>query len=55
MLGLGYQFKDKFYADARYNVSYTNVFKDVTANTNYSINSDIKNRIFQITVGYFFK
>lgn len=54
-LGLGYQFKDKFYADARYNVSYTNVFKDVTANTNYSINSDMKNRIFQITVGYFFK
>lgn len=53
--GLGYQFKDKFYADLRYNMSYTNVFKDVTANTNYIINSDMKNRIFQVTVGYFFK
>ncbi|WDF65322.1 porin family protein [Flavobacterium sp. KACC 22763] len=53
--GLGYQFKDKFYADARYNLSYTNVFKDVTANTNYIINSDMKNKVFQITIGYFFK
>ncbi len=53
--GLGYQFKDKFYLDARYNMSYTNVFKDVTANTNYVINSDMKNRNFQITIGYFFK
>ncbi len=53
--GLGYQFKDKFYADVRYNASYTNVFKDVTANTNYIINSDMKNKVFQITIGYFFK
>lgn len=53
--GLGYQFQNKFYADVRYNMSYTNVFKDVTANTNYIINSDMKNKIFQVTVGYFFK
>ncbi|MNS40489.1 hypothetical protein D3C86_301730 [compost metagenome] len=53
--GLGYQFKGKFYADARYNLSYTNVFKDVTANTNYIINSDMKNKVFQITIGYFLK
>lgn len=53
--GLGYQFKDRFYADVRYNMSYSDIFKDVTANTNYNINSDMKNRIFQITVGYFFK
>ncbi|MEL1253625.1 porin family protein [Flavobacterium sp. DGU38] len=53
--GIGYQFIDKLYVDARYNMSYNNVFKDVTANTNYVINSDMKNRIFQITVGYFFK
>ncbi|MBB4802331.1 opacity protein-like surface antigen [Flavobacterium nitrogenifigens] len=53
--GLGYQFKNKFYADVRYNMSYTDVFKEVTSNTNYSINSDMKNRIFQVTVGYFFK
>lgn len=53
--GIGYQFVDKLYVDARYNMSYNNVFKDVTANTNYVINSDMKNRIFQITVGYFFK
>lgn len=52
--GLGYQFKDRFYADARYNLSYTNVFKDVTANTNYIINGDMKNKVFQVTFGYFF-
>ncbi|MET3027947.1 porin family protein [Flavobacterium sp. UW10123] len=52
--GLGYQFSN-FYADARYNLSYANVFKDVTANTNYVINSDMKNKVFQITIGYFFK
>ncbi len=52
--GLGYQFRNKFYADLRYNMSYTDVFKDATANTNYIINSDMKNRVFQITVGYFF-
>jgi hypothetical protein len=52
--GLGYQFKDKFYADLRYNISYSDIFKDASANT-YIINSDMKNRVFQITVGYFFK
>ncbi|MBZ4037553.1 PorT family protein [Flavobacterium sp. 17A] len=50
--GLGYQFKNKFYADARYNISYSDIFKD--ANDTYIINSDMKNRVFQITVGYFF-
>ncbi|WP_431241390.1 porin family protein [Flavobacterium sp. P21] len=52
--GLGYQFKDRFYVDARYNMSYTNVFKDATSNTNYIINSNMKNRVFQVTFGYFF-
>ncbi|MBO9584275.1 MAG: PorT family protein [Flavobacterium sp.] len=51
-LGLGYQFKNKFYADARYNISYSNVFKD--PNDTYIIHNDMKNRVFQITVGYFF-
>lgn len=51
--GLGYQFKDKFYTDVRYNLSYSNVFKDGDAN--YFINHDMKNRVFQISVGYFFK
>lgn len=50
--GLGYQFKDKFYTDFRYNISYSNVFKDGDAN--YFINHDMKNRVFQITIGYFF-
>lgn len=50
--GLGYQFKDKFYADLRYNISYSNVFKDGDAN--YFINQDMKNRVFQISLGYFF-
>lgn len=52
--GLGYQFKDKFYADLRYNISYSDIFKDASANT-YVINSDMKNRVFQVTIGYFFK
>ncbi|OUL64053.1 hypothetical protein B8T70_01965 [Flavobacterium sp. AJR] len=51
--GLGYQFKDKFYADARYNISYSNVFKE--SDVNYFINNDMKNRVFQISIGYFFK
>ena len=51
--GLGYQFKDKFYADARYNISYSNVFKE--GDVNHFINNDMKNRVFQISVGYFFK
>jgi hypothetical protein len=51
--GLGYQFKDKFYADLRYNISYSSVFKEGDAN--HFINSDMKNRVFQVTVGYFFK
>lgn len=51
--GLGYQFANKFYADARYNISYSNVFKE--SDVSYFINSDMKNRVFQITVGYFFK
>ncbi|MHC0445362.1 porin family protein [Flavobacterium sp. 3-218] len=49
--GLGYQFRDKFYADARYNLSYSNVFKE--SDVSYFINSDMKNRVFQITIGYF--
>jgi len=53
--GLGYQFQNKFYVDVRYNMSYNDVFKDATSNTNYIIKSDMKNRIFQVTVGYFFK
>ncbi|SHM73762.1 porin family protein [Flavobacterium saccharophilum] len=52
--GLGYQFKNKFYTDLRYTISYSDIFKDASANT-YIINSDMKNRVFQITVGYFFK
>ena len=52
--GLGYQFRNKFYADLRYTISYSDVFRDATANTNYVINNDMKNRVFQITVGYFF-
>lgn len=49
--GLGYQFRDKFYADARYNLSYSNVFKE--SDVSYFINNDMKNRVFQITIGYF--
>jgi Outer membrane protein beta-barrel domain len=52
--GLGYQFKNKFYADLRYNISYSDIFKNASADT-YIINSDMKNRVFQITFGYFFK
>ena len=52
--GLGYQFKNKFYTDLRYTISYSDIFKDASANT-YIINSDMKNRVFQITIGYFFK
>ncbi|MBF4494541.1 PorT family protein [Flavobacterium sp. MR2016-29] len=52
-LGLGYQIKDKFYTDLRYNISYSNVFKE--SDVNYVINRDMKNRVFQITIGYFFK
>jgi hypothetical protein len=51
--GLGYQFKDKFYADARYNISYSNVFKE--GDVNHFINNDMKNRVFQVSIGYFFK
>ena len=51
-LGLGYQFKDKFYADARYNISYSNVFKE--SDVDYFITNDMKNRVFQLTIGYFF-
>ena len=51
--GLGYQFKDKLYADIRYNISYTDVFK--SENEYNFINSVMKNRVFQITVGYFFQ
>ncbi len=50
--GLGYQFKDKFYTDVRYNISYSNAFKEGDAN--HFINNDMKNRVFQITIGYFF-
>lgn len=53
--GLGYQFKDKFYADARYNLSYSDIFKEANPTGNYIINTDMKNRVFQITIGYFFK
>lgn len=52
-LGLGYQFKDKFYTDLRYTISYSNIFKE--GDPNHFINNDLKNRVFQITVGYFFK
>nr|WP_082586787.1 porin family protein [Flavobacterium sp. Root935] len=51
--GLGYQYKDKFYTDLRYNLSYSNVFKE--SDVSYVINNDMKNRVFQITIGYFFK
>jgi len=51
--GLGYQFQDRFYADLRYNISYSDIFKEASADT-YVINSDMKNRVFQITLGYFF-
>lgn len=54
-LGLGYQFKNKFYVDLRYNISYSDVFKEANSNGNYVINSDMRNRVFQITLGYFFK
>lgn len=54
-LGVGYQFKDKFYVDLRYNISYSDVFKEANSNGNYVINSDMRNRVFQITIGYFFK
>lgn len=50
--GLGYQFKDRFYTDLRYTISYSNVFKEGDAN--HFINNDMKNRVFQITIGYFF-
>ncbi|WP_316633810.1 porin family protein [uncultured Flavobacterium sp.] len=51
-LGLGYQLKNKFYTDLRYNISYSNVFKEGDAN--HFINKDMKNRVFQITIGCFF-
>lgn len=50
--GLGYQFKDQFYTDLRYTISYSNVFKEGDAN--HFISNDMKNRVFQITIGYFF-
>lgn len=50
--GLGYQLQNKFYTDLRYNISYSNVFKEGDAN--HFINHDMKNRVFQITIGYFF-
>lgn len=50
--GLGYQFKE-FYADLRYNISYSNVFKE--GDINHFISNDMKNRVFQISIGYFFK
>lgn len=50
--GLGYQFKDKFYTDLRYTISYSNAFKK--GDVNHFINHDMKNRVFQVTFGYFF-
>lgn len=50
--GLGYQFKDKIYTDVRYNISYSSVFKE--EDVNHFINNDMKNRVFMITIGYFF-
>jgi hypothetical protein len=49
--GLGYQLKNKFYTDVRYNISYSNVFKD--GNANRFIDNNMKNKLFQITLGYF--
>ncbi|MDW8852642.1 porin family protein [Flavobacterium sp. MMLR14_040] len=49
--GLGYQLKNKFYTDVRYNISYSNVFKDGDAN--HFIDNNMKNKVFQITFGYF--
>jgi hypothetical protein len=49
--GLGYQLKNKFYTDVRYNISYSNVFKDGDAN--HFIDNNMKNKVFQITLGYF--
>lgn len=54
-LGAGYQIANQYYIDIRYNAAYTKLFKDASADTNYIINSNMKNRVFQITVGYFFK
>jgi hypothetical protein len=48
---LGYQLKNKFYTDARYNISYSNVFKD--GDVNHFIDNNMKNKVFQITLGYF--
>lgn len=50
--GLGYQFKDNFYTDIRYNISYANVFKE--GDSNHFIDNDMKNRVLQITIGYLF-
>lgn len=50
--GLGYQFLDKFTGDFRYSFSYSNVFKDGDAN--HYVDNNMKNRVFQITIGYFF-
>lgn len=52
-LGVGYQFQDKIYVDARYNMSLSDVFED--GKSQNFINADMYNRVFQITVGYFFK
>lgn len=49
--GLGYQLKNNFYTDVRYNISYSNVFKDGDAN--HFIDNNMKNKVFQITLGYF--
>lgn len=49
--GLGYQLKNKFYTDVRYNISYSNVFKD--GDVNHFIDNNMKNKVFQITLGYF--
>lgn len=52
-LGLGYTFMEKYYVDARYNMSFSELFPDQEG-LGFE-QADFKNRVFQISVGYRFK
>ena len=48
--GAGYQYLNKYYLDIRYNLSFTDVFEN---NQDFA-NNNMKNKVFQVTVGYYF-
>lgn len=48
-IGTGYEFTDNFFANAQYNIGLSNI-----AETEPGDNSKIKNRVFQLSIGYKF-